>query len=283
MAIPHPYSDFYGDQTRWFVGSVISLNDPEKLGRVQVRIYGVHSDNKIDIPDEDLPWAQVVSPITQGSHEGVGNYLGLQTNSLVFGIFLDGQHSQLPLVIGVIPKEGDVNTLTTGTQTKPYEPDTTMGEPDDPYAAVYPNNLVYETSAGHVKEYDNTPDAERIRELHKSGTFYQVSPDGDLVTHVVRDRYTLVVSDDAVHVKGNVNLFIDENCTTRIGGNWDVDVEGHITIDGKTINLNSGTKGAARIDDTADTGDAGTGSHFDVNSAGTNRIETGSKTVFIGD
>jgi hypothetical protein len=41
--------------------------------------------------------------------------------------------------------------------------------------------------------------------------------------------------------------------------------------------------GAARIGDTADTGDQGTGSDTDNNSAGTNKIESGSGTVFIGD
>lgn len=292
--IPDRYKDFYGDQVRWFTGNVIDINDPVQLGRIKVRIYGIHGDNEILVPDDDLPWAQVVAPITEGGTNGFGNPLGVQVGSLVFGIFLDGQSSQLPLIIGSLPKyedleeEGDrldksVNSLARGTQTKTYTPDEITGEPDDPYAAVYPNNLVYETSAGHVKEYDNTPDAERIRELHKSGTFYQVGPDGDLVTHIVRDRYTLIVGNDAIHVRGNVTLNIDTNCTTNIGGNWDVNVVGDITIDGKTINLNNGTKGAARIDDTVDTGDAGTGSHFDTNSAGTDIIETGSKTVFIGD
>jgi hypothetical protein len=55
-----------------------------------------------------------------------------------------------------------------------------------------------------------------------------------------------------------------------------------MTIDAPLINLNSGTQGAARIGDTADTGDDGTGSHFDINSPGTNVIETGSATVIIG-
>ena len=73
-----------------------------------------------------------------------------------------------------------------------------------------------------------------------------------------------------------MTLNIDTNCTTNITGNWDVNVTGNITIDGSTINLNNGTKGAARIDDTADTGDPGA-------AVGTNKIETGSSTVFIGD
>jgi len=288
--IPKNYIEFYGDQTRWFTGRVVDLEDPKQLGRVRVRVYGIHTEDTTMIADEDLPWAQVVVPVTQGGTAGFGNNLGIQVNTFVFGMFLDGQNSQLPLVLGSLPKQEDneldeydsvsTNPLARGVQVKPYTPDETIGEPDDPFAAVYPNNLVYETPAGHVKEYDNTPDAERIRELHKSGTFYQVSPDGDLVTHVVRDRYTVIARDDAVHITGNVNLIIDENCTTTIGGDWSVDVEGDIAINGKTINLNRGTKGAARIDDTVDTGDDPAGIS---GSDGSNKVETGSGTVFIGD
>ena len=42
-----------------------------------------------------------------------------------------------------------------------------------------------------------------------------------------------------------------------------------------TINLNQGSNGAARVGDTADTQDPG-------NAVGTNKIESGSSTVFIG-
>ena len=58
---------------------------------------------------------------------------------------------------------------------------------------------------------------------------------------------------------------------------------GNIIVNGKTINMNRGTMGAARIGDTADTGDTGTGGPNDTNEAGTNVIESGSGTVFIGD
>lgn len=289
--IPSRYQDFYGDQMRWFTGLVVDINDPVQLARVKVRIYGVHSDNTLDIPDEDLPWAQVVAPVTTGGTEGIGNPLGLKVGALVFGIFMDGQNSQLPLIFGSMPKYEDltdpgdrldksVNALARGTQTKTYNPDQAILEPDDPYAAVYPYNRVYETESGHVKEYDDTPDAERIRELHKSGTFYQVSPDGDLVTHIVRDRYTAISGNDSIHITGDVTVIINGNAEMQIDGNWNVDVDGDIAINGKTINLNNGTKGAARIDDTADVGDDPPGIS---GSDGSNKIQTGSGTVFIGD
>lgn len=235
--IPKRFIDFYGDDVRWYVGNIVSLEDPKQLGRVRVRIYGIHPESTLDVPDEDLPWASVAAPITQGGHEGVNNILGLQVGALVFGFFLDGQHSQLPMVLGSVPKDGDVNPMTIGEHQK-YTADETIGEPDDPSAAVYPNNLVFQTSAGHVKEYDNTDSAERIRELHKSGTFYQVNPDGDFIEHIVKDRYTVIAGNDAIHVSGNVNVFIDNNANITVGGNVLITAsDGTVTIDTPTSTI----------------------------------------------
>lgn len=95
---------YYGDETRWFIGVVISISDPQELGRVQIRIFGVHGDDLIGIPQADLPWAQVTVPVTEGQSSGIGANTGIKVQSQVFGIFLDGKDSQLPLVLGAIPK-----------------------------------------------------------------------------------------------------------------------------------------------------------------------------------
>lgn len=102
--IPNLYSDYYGDDTRWFIGTVLSISDPEELGRVRVRINGIHSDNTIDIPSDDLPWAHIVTPTTEGGSSGIGANTGIKPMAQVYGIFIDGKNSQLPLVIGSIPK-----------------------------------------------------------------------------------------------------------------------------------------------------------------------------------
>ena len=154
--IPKTYIDYYGDQMRWFVGTVVDLNDPLKIGRVRVRALGVYDE----IADKDLPWAQVVVPINQGAHEGNGQYLGLLKGSQVFGMFLDGKNSQLPMVIGTIPKDGDAN---------------------DKANANYPHNKVYQTERGHYKEYDDTEGKRRIREQHGKGQYYEMDEDGNIV------------------------------------------------------------------------------------------------------
>lgn len=102
--IPSSYLDYYGDQTRWFLGIVIDINDPEQLGRVKVRIHGIHGEDTTDVPNDALPWAHVTAPITEGTSSGIGTNVGIKPLAQVYGIFLDGQNSQVPLVIGAISK-----------------------------------------------------------------------------------------------------------------------------------------------------------------------------------
>jgi len=97
--------EFYGDDNRWFLGYVINSSPPAGLeGRVKVRILGVHSGNTDDIPEKDLPWAQVIVPTTEGGTSGIGRIPQLTTGAFVFGIFLDGVASQIPLVLGSLPR-----------------------------------------------------------------------------------------------------------------------------------------------------------------------------------
>jgi len=305
-------SNFMGrDGFTWFTGVVEDNNDPLATGRVRVRALGYHTENKEELPTTDLPWATVMHPVTSPAVSGLGHTPFLVSGSWVVGFWRDVD-CQEPIIMGALAgfptaepdtklgfndptgtypsyvNESDVNRLARGTQTHPRldiptpdrVPTISFPTTDDPYNAEYPNNHVYATESGHVKEYDDTENNERIRERHKSGTYYEIYPNGDKVTHIVNDNYSIIAGNDSVQIKGNVTLNIDTNCTTNIGGDWDVNVTGDITIDGSTINLNNGTKGAARIDDTADVGDDPPGIS---GSDGSNKIQTGSGTVFIGD
>ncbi len=105
-------TNYYGDETRWFIGYVVNNVDPLKLDRVKVRIIGIHTDNTEDIPDDDLPWAQVGVPVTEDGSSGQGANSQLKIRAQVFGVFLDGKNSQLPLVLGSIPKiETNTNSI----------------------------------------------------------------------------------------------------------------------------------------------------------------------------
>lgn len=97
-------TDYYGDSNRWFIGTVISIEDPKRLGRVKIRIHGIHPDDITNLPESDLPFAQVLVPPTEGGTSGIGTTVGLKPGAQVFGIFLDGANSQLPMVMGSIAK-----------------------------------------------------------------------------------------------------------------------------------------------------------------------------------
>ena len=114
---------------------------------------------------------------------------------------------------------------------------------------------------------------------------------GSTLTTSVKDKVTQTfVQGLQTNITGAYDLDVgtNPNDSDIIGSiaintpTFDIDSITSITMDSASINLNQGTKGAARVDDPADTGDAGAGGHFDVNSAGTDKIESGSTTVFIG-
>ena len=101
--------DYYGDNNRWFIGTVISINDQNKLGRVKVRIHGIHPNDVNAVSEADLPFAQVLVPTTEGGSSGIGTVVGLKPGAQVFGIFLDGTNSQLPMIMGSISKVEGAN------------------------------------------------------------------------------------------------------------------------------------------------------------------------------
>ncbi len=281
------------DGFHWFVGVVESRNDPSQIGRVQVRVLGHHTENKNAIPTEDLPWATVMMPTTSPANSGLGTSPSfIVEGSWVVGFFMDVERQQ-PIIMGTLPgvpnqevdstkgyndpngtyplshylNESDVNKLARGDSTRLVKvPDTETGEPANPYNAVYPKNHVFESESGHVIEIDDTTDAERIHIYHKSGSFVEFHPNGDVVTQH-KNGFKTVTGNDKIHVTGDLTIKADGNITIDSGT-------------GKTINLNSGTKGAARVGDTADTGDDPPGIS---GSDGSNVIETGSTSVIIGD
>jgi len=111
-------------------------------------------------------------------------------------------------------------------------------EPTTPYAAEYPHNHVYESEAGHIREIDDTPGAERIHERHSSGTGYEIHPKGDKVTRVKNDNYTLVTGDDFAHIKGNQSTTTDGGVRVFVNADGATE-DGHYTIEvGNNANVN---------------------------------------------
>ena len=120
-------------------------------------------------------------------------------------------------------------------------------EPETEYAATYPRNHVMETEGGHLKEYDDTPDKERIHERHASGSGYEIFSDGTKITRVKQDNYNIISNDEYCHIQGNSRETIDKGVRIRVnasgqsGNNYNVEVgQGsnvNIEVNGGNINL----------------------------------------------
>ena len=92
---------FTGLQSNFFTGVVEYRNDPLQVGRVRVRIYGLHTDDKSLIATPDLPWCDVLMPNSTASLSGLGlSPHGLVEGTTVMGMFRDEQDMQDFVVIG---------------------------------------------------------------------------------------------------------------------------------------------------------------------------------------
>lgn len=345
-----------------YYGIVEDRNDPLEIGRVRVRVYGLHTENKSLIATPDLPWSQVILPTTSAGLSGFGTQHGLVEGSTIVGFFRNDVDMQDFIVIGSvagIPSEGyqkdvedkikkrtpdegfgDPRRLTktdydktvdgknppevkrpfgleNALDTAPIKPKTiklnhtgkgssyenpkltqkdlplyplytdesdvskyargkieydkggdnekagvvelggretyfnsTIMNPPSSFHNIpspkYPYNKVYESESGHVIEVDDTRDAERIAVEHRTGTFFEIHPDGSKVTRIVNDNWYAVYKDNEMYVGGNCKVFVEGDAKIEVRGTTDIESTGNlsvvapqISLDGTVIKLNS--------------------------------------------
>jgi len=142
--------------------------------RYKVRIIGLHDQEEETINSEELPWAQVMYPITAGGGQtNSAQTPNLRQGNFVFGFFLDGQEQQVPVIMGVLgnnaqtelkrktgfsggknytPQSGYAKTkeAKTGT-TKETAPDEGLVVSQGKTPTKEDPDAVHRTSAGDVK------------------------------------------------------------------------------------------------------------------------------------
>jgi hypothetical protein len=104
-------SNFLGkDGYTWWVGVVENIEDPLKIGRCKIRIFGWHTENLQLLPTKDLPWAAPAQ-----STNGSNSFSVPTPGDYVTGYFADVGSGQNPYYTAVLP----------GIQANP--PDTSKG------------------------------------------------------------------------------------------------------------------------------------------------------------
>ena len=113
---------FTGLKNNFYTGVVEDRNDPLSVGRVRVRIYGLHTDDKSLSASSDLPWSDVLMPTTAPALSGLGmSPHGLVEGSTVMGFFRDEHDMQDFVVIGSLfgfpSKDYRINLSNDGSST----------------------------------------------------------------------------------------------------------------------------------------------------------------------
>ncbi len=250
------------------IGCVEDNLDPNKMGRLRVRILGLHVEDKTILPTESLPWAMPTCPIDSGAVSGMGTWSIPVQGSWVCLFFLNGNPT-FPIYFATLPgnptslpninvgfndpsgaypniiNEPDWNRLArgviAGTSIETQNNNLVTGEPSSPAAPQYPYNKVSENKA-IVIEQDSTPGVERYRIYHKpTGTYTEFRPDGSIVQKVVKDKYEIILGDDDIYITGNKNETISNQLTITVGSTVLTAINNKITIQSGDIELGNST------------------------------------------
>jgi hypothetical protein len=166
----------------YYVGKVVDVNDPEKIGRVRVRVYGIYEDT---IPDDDLPWA-IQEPSFLGST--LGNFIVPPVDTIVNVRFSHGNiyepiYCSKAIVKSKMPTDKDID---------------------------YPNNLIFfETDQG---------DSFSINVSTKETKYKTASGDEILVDgsgNITINTTDATVGNLTVNVKGDYKVNADGSISFR--------------------------------------------------------------------
>lgn len=262
-----------------FFGVVEDLNDPDKEGKLRVRIYGYNSADRSTLPTDYLKWFPTVVSNSAGI-SGLGSSpTGYLVGSFVFGFYID-KDKQDGIILGSITGIGDVTEIAKGvlgdyvdslksnrlTNVSDARGET-WSEPETKYSPEYPNNKVFTTSSGHVVEFDDTPGHERIVVFHKSGTFEEFHPDGKKVNRYSNRSFDIHLGGHNIFVNGNLNLVASGDYRVSVGGEYYCKAR-NVVFDTETVDiygvssandhLSSGVSGADHIHPGVQTGPGST-------------------------
>lgn len=108
----------------------------------------------------------------------------------------------------------------------------------------YPHNKVTETETGHIFEVDDTPGAGRIHQMHNSGTYEEIQPDGTRSVRIQSEDYEIIISNKHLLVKGDFNITVEGDYNLNVLGNKYEDIQGHSfeTVRGSKVSKTQGNR-----------------------------------------
>jgi hypothetical protein len=144
--------------------------------RYRIRYFGLHSASTQDLPDEQLPMANVILPVTAGSGlGGFGDTPALSAGSIVTGFFLDGMAGQEPYIDGVM-----INSNNTVPKNQAQESTGGLQLFNDTYKGTNPQTGAY------VPDYLQT--IKKVERPSAASNQYKVTPQNVLTLEQIKAR-----------------------------------------------------------------------------------------------
>jgi hypothetical protein len=237
-------------------------NEEYQDGRVRIRVWGLHTKNKTDIPTKNLPLAQPAYPVVIGSITGKGIWSVPVQGTHVFVFFENGDHMQpryFATAPGIEPDDKPDSSEGFADPDGTYPLTDLMSEPDmnrlmysndgnpehtawenlstvtpvigncgrwypsaGSHEANYPNNFVIETKSKQTLEMNS---------IDNDGTYSPVN------TLLYNDDSSYILMNGGVFIKGGVS--IPDGITTSgitaygsINGNSGATITGNSVIAG---------------------------------------------------
>lgn len=184
------------------IGTVIDLDDPEKLGRVRARMP--------QFDDQLTDWARLVTPM---AGKGRGLFLRPEVGDEVLIAFENGDPRR-PYVLGALWSKVDTPPPDDGNQTQ--------------------NNWRFVVSrSGHILRFDDTQGAEKIEVIDKSGKLKLVVDASGKKIQITCDTGDIELSAPAGTIKLDAK-------TVEIKSSADATLEatGPLKLKGATIDIN---------------------------------------------
>jgi hypothetical protein len=240
MFVPGYLENVYGRRFGKYRAIVKDIEDPEKRGRVKVRC--------VDVFGDDLsPWAEACVP--GGVRMSSGWFDVPPLDALVWIEFEQGLPER-PIYSGGYFAEMGFGRPSDGTPAEnsegfkndpnPVHPNfrgmmsgtdldggayAVEGAPDSAIKTRYGYARGLVSPSGHQLFFDDTPNAELVRLVHRSGTIYEIRTDGGIVEVSASGKTTVVAASKEI-VKEDKEVSVNGNCYLTVGGDYTVNVLG---------------------------------------------------------
>lgn len=177
----------------YYFAKVVNNEDPEKAGRIRVRVSELHGDSS-QIPDDKLPWAMILRPIDFGSGDDISSFIVPTVGSTVVVIFSKGDIYS-PICIGSpLHQKSKLSFQETN----------------------YPNRYGFKDPNGnnwYIDMKDNT-----LNILYQGDVTTLIKAKGDKQGNV------------SISIDGDVNLSVGGDCISNISGQLNATVNGNISF-----------------------------------------------------